>query len=867
MIINDIKSLLLKLNNLCTNSIQESAVYCVNRTNYEITIKHFFYKILVEKNSDIESILNYYNIDIERLKTVLIHDIEELNLGNSSKPVFSPMLIELIQDSWTKSSIDLKQTKIRSGSILVTLLNKVNYFNDGRYIDLLKDINKETLDEKFFSITKESIEDEMAIEIEIQSTPTNKETFLKKYCQDITQKAKDGKIDCVFGRDKEIRLMIDVLARRKKNNPICVGEPGVGKSAVVEGLALKIINDEVPQLLKNVRIIELDLTLLQAGAGMKGEFEKRLKGIITEIKNSPTQIILFIDEAHTLIGSGGRAGTEDAANLLKPALARGELRTIAATTWKEYKKYFEKDATLERRFQIIKLEEPSVETTILILRGIKTYYEKAHNVIIQDEAIIAAVKLSKKYIIGRFLPDKAIDLLDTASARIKINLSSKPPILEDKEQELKAKNTESKALQRDLDNGINIDKKLLSENKKAIKILEKEIKVLNIHWKKELKISHEIIKIKEDIKNFKDQKNLQKLKKELSLKNSEFEELKKEFNLIDIEINPDVIAKVVSDWTGIPLGKMLKNESNTILELNSNLKSRIKGQSFALDKISEIIRASKTGLKDPNHPMGVFLLVGPSGVGKTQTALELADLLFGNENSITIINMSEFQEKHTVSRLIGSPPGYVGYGEGGMLSEAIRKKPYSVLLLDEVEKAHPDIINLFYQVFDKGILTDADGKEISFKDTVIILASNLASNITENLFKDNEHVDIKELQEAIRPTLIEYFKPALLARMNVLPFKSLDKQSLKDITKSKLTKLQERLNNNKIELSFDESIIEFILSKALYSDSGARDIEHIINSEILPNISKEILRSLSENKELQCIKLSIENKELILSLR
>lgn len=866
MIVSDIKSLILKLNLTCSNALQDSAGLCVNKRNYEITVEHLILKLVEEKSSDIFEILNYFQIDIEKFKIELSNSIQELETGCSSKPVFSPLLIELIQDAWSKSSIDFEHSTIRSGVITIVLLKKLHHFFNSKYNSLIRKINVATLEDEFYVIVRKSVEKT------VNSSDSNEESeqlqtnFISKYCSDITKKARDGKIDAVFGRDSEIRLIIDILARRRKNNPILVGEPGVGKSAVVEGLALKIINGDVPLILKDVQLIELDLTSLQAGAGVKGEFENRLKGVIKEIQSSPTPIILFIDEAHTLIGAGGNAGTEDAANLLKPMLARGELRTIAATTWGEYKKYFEKDAALARRFQLIKLDEPSVDNATLILRGLKPYYEKSHQVNIRDEAIVSAAKLSNKYIIGRFLPDKAIDLLDTACARIKINLNAKPDILDDKEQELKAIQRENDSLNTDLNLGLVVDKNIIKNNLARIKTLDKEIKDLTKFWENELKVAKEIIEIKDKIQETTETSELSKLKKELKIKKDILSELKKEHNLVEIDVNSDIVAKVVSDWTGIPLGKMLRDESQAILELDIRLKDKIKGQDYALDKISEQIRASKVGIKDPNHPMGVFLLVGPSGVGKTQTAIELAELLFNNKSAITSINMSEFQEKHTVSRLIGSPPGYVGYGEGGLLSEAVRKKPYSVVLLDEVEKAHPDIMNLFYQVFDKGILTDGEGKEISFKDTVIILTSNLASEITQEHFATSNKIDAKAVENLIRPRLVSYFKPALLARMTVLPYVVLDKDSLILICKEKFNKLKQRVSQNSIELKYDDKLIDFIVEKISNSDSGARDIERLINIEIVPNISKYILNSLVSKASTKNINISVdENNNLMFS--
>lgn len=870
MVIKDIKSLLLHMNEVCTNVLHNAAGYCVSRTNYEITIKHYLFKLLDEEKCDFLLILEQAGIDIEKLRAVLLADIEELKTGNSGKPVFSPLLLELLQDAWVKSSIDLEQSKTRSGALLLALLNRSTYFADGRYIDVLKPINQEQTENSFWQTTKGGSEKmEMAAAASTPSAGSGApaggpkgDSFLAKFCEDFTQKAADGKIDEVFGRESEIRLMIDILARRRKNNPICVGEPGVGKSAVVEGLAVKIHQGDVPPVLQGVRLLGLDMALLQAGAGMKGEFENRLRGVIEEVKSSETPIVLFIDEAHTLVGAGGSAGGDDAANLLKPALARGELKTVAATTWKEYKKYFEKDAALARRFQLVKLEEPNVETATLILRGIKKYYEQSHEVIIRDDAVVAAAKLSNKYIQGRFLPDKAIDLIDTSCARIKINLSSKPGAIEDKQVACKAIERELNALMRDKNDGVSVDEELIAAQTEKKAQLEAEAEALEAEWNAQTEAAKELITLRTQVNACDDEAEIETLREEIEAKHAAFVAMKQSNPLVEIEVNPDIIAKVVSDWTGVPLGKMLRDEAKTVLELDSILKNHIKGQDYALEEIAETVRSAKSGIRNPNQPMGVFLLVGPSGVGKTETGVQLADLLFGSQKSLVSVNLSEFQEKHTVSRLIGSPPGYVGYGEGGMITEAVRQKPYSVVLLDEVEKAHPDIMNLFYQVFDKGVLTDGEGKEINFKDTVIILTSNLASDITEELFKTKEELTYQDIEEAIRPTLIKYFKPALLARMHLIPYIPLSRAALKDITVIKLEKLRKMLlDNNKVKFEFSNKAVEQIVARCGHSETGARNIEFIINDNILPSISKAVLTSMTEGDMPELITLDLnENK-------
>ncbi|NOQ30575.1 MAG: type VI secretion system ATPase TssH [Helicobacteraceae bacterium] len=869
MVANNIKSLLLHLNELMTNTLQGGVGYCVERTHYEITVEHLLFKLLDENESDLEYILKHFNISKEKLEHGLNADLEELTTGNSNKPVFSPLLLELLQDSWIKSSIDFEEKKIRSATFILSLLSRKNYYVNGRYLDLLKGINKETLENNFFDIVKDSVEQQSAqAEPSTSSSSPTKTGFLEKFCVDITARAKEGKIDPVFGREKEIRQMIDILARRRKNNPICVGEPGVGKTAVIEGLAVKIAEDDVPSILKNVQLLSLDMALLEAGASVKGEFENRLKGIINEVKSSEKPIILFIDEAHTLIGGSGSGGSDDAANILKPALARGELRTIAATTWSEYKKYFEKDPAMARRFQLVKLEEPSTQNAILILRGLKKFYEEAHNVTIRDDAVETAVNISDKYITGRFLPDKAIDLLDTSCARIKINLSSKPAKLEDKEKVLEALIREKNALERDIDNNISVDEDKIKVNSTQIEEIKKDIESLSSQYLEQKKCAEELLAMREKIASCEDAKQKESLRNELLVIEDKFNALKSENNFIEVDVNPDTVAQVVSDWTGIPLGRMLRDEAKMMLELENNLKQNIKGQDHVFDVVAEIIRSSKSGITDPDQPIGIFLYAGPSGVGKTETGLILAEQIFGSRKQVITVNMSEFQESHTVSRLIGSPPGYVGYGEGGMLTEAVRKNPYSVVILDEVEKAHINIMELFYQVFDKGILSDGEGKEISFKNTIIILTSNLATNIIEDYCaKNSTDINIEDIEKDIRPTLTKHFKPALLGRMTVIPFLSLNEEAMKAITILKLAKLEKRLHkNNKMSLTYDDKVVEQIVSRCTEVQSGARNIEHIINTKVLPTLSREILSTMGDDKMPDTVFIDVdENRNFIIN--
>ncbi|HDZ23372.1 MAG TPA: type VI secretion system ATPase TssH [Desulfobacteraceae bacterium] len=853
MVSVDIKALLNRLNQYCTRCLESAAGLCVSRTHYEVTIEHFLTKLLEEPQSDLPLIFRQFDIDAGKVKKAIDQTIEDFRTGNAAKPVFSPLLMELFQEAWLASSVDLGESRIRSGGILAAFLNKPTQFATGYYVDLLNPLSRDTVLSQFHEIIAKSIEQPAAGEQpERESAAPGDGTALARFCVDFTGKAGAGEIDPVFGRDREIRQMIDILARRRKNNPIVVGEAGVGKTAVVEGLALRVVEGDVPDLLRDVSIVGLDMGLLQAGAGVKGEFENRLKSVINEVKASPKPIILFIDEAHTLIGAGGSAGGSDAANLLKPALARGELRTIAATTWSEYKKYFEKDAALARRFQPVKLDEPSVETAALILRGLKEKYEDAHGVVVRDDAVEAAAELSSRYISGRQLPDKAVDLLDTSAARVKILLTAKPDIIEDRERSIQALEREKSALQRDKEHGFQVDDERLAEIENLLTTINEELGTLKERWLKEKELVQKIIELRDAIRG--EAGSEQPPETERGNLRGEMEKLAKELEavqgdapLVRIEVDPDMVSKVVSDWTGIPLGKVMREEARNVVNLETNLQERIKGQDHAIESITQVIKASKAGLKDPAQPMGVFLLVGPSGVGKTETALALADLLFGGERFMVTINMSEFQERHTVSRLIGSPPGYVGYGEGGILTEGVRQRPYSLVLLDEVEKAHLEVLNLFYQVFDKGSLSDGEGRVIDFKNTVLFLTSNLASDVITELCGGEERPPIDTITAAIRPILSNHFKPALLARMTIVPFMTLPPDILKDIVVLKLNKLVKRMEEtHTTKLRYSPAVVEQIAARCTEVETGARNIDHIMNGTILPQLSRDILARMSE---------------------
>ncbi|MFP3999524.1 MAG: type VI secretion system ATPase TssH [Desulfobacterales bacterium] len=856
---HDIKSLFSRLNNHSTNVLHNAVGLCVSRTNYEITVEQFLLKSLEDTSGDIQVILRYFEIDPSRVTSALTDALEDQKAGNPGKPTFSPLLVEMFEKAWMIASIDFGAGRISTGMILMAFLGKPTYFGSGPYVDMLRRINRESLQKDFHKIAEGSTEQESAGDAAASGDSSAQSSladgFLAKYCQDFTARAAAGDIDPVFGREDEIHQIVDVLARRRKNNPILVGEPGVGKTAVLEGLALRITEDDVPDMLKNVTLLGLDMGALEAGAGMKGEFENRLKGVLNEIKASEKSIILFIDEAHTLIGAGGSAGSSDAANLLKPALARGEIKTCAATTWSEYKKYFEKDPALARRFQLVKLDEPDVEVSTLILRGLKDNYEASHKVIVRDDAIAAAAEYADRYISGRFLPDKAIDLLDTSCARIKINLSGKPSVLTDAERARQALEREKRALDRDRNNGISVDDDRYRDLLGFIEERDKQIETISACWQEEKNLAENVIAIRDQIQALEETDGGQKeeLHQRLAEASAALAEVQADDPMVRIEVDPDVVGKVVSDWTGIPLGKIQREQAQTILNMEQSLCERIKGQDHAVSAIGEVIRAAKSGIRNPDQPMGVFLLVGPSGVGKTETGLGVADLLFGGEHNIVTINMSEFQEQHSTSRLIGSPPGYVGYGEGGMLTEAVRQRPYSVVLLDEVEKAHPDVMNLFYQVFDKGTLSDGEGKDINFRNTVIILTSNLGTDVIQEMTNtgDDEAVPMDSVLSAVRPMLSNYFKPALLARMTVVPYYSLSKEAMARIVALKLEKLRKTLQyNNKIRFSYSDDVVTQITDRCAEVETGARNIDYILQAKVMPQISHTLLKAMGPGGEM-----------------
>ncbi len=877
MISVDLKSLINRLNSFCTSTLEGAIGLCASRSHYEISLEHLLLKSLDHPQSDVMLILSHFDIEQSDFQKDLLNTLEEFRTGNPGKPKYSPLLFDWFQDGWLTASIDLGFSEIRSGALLIAILSNRRRYSGGEYMDALDNISLEELKKDFVNILAESMENPAKSSLTTKGTAPQDKTWekssLQKFTIDFTDAARKGDIDPVFGRDREIRQIIDILARRRKNNPIVVGEAGVGKTAVVEGLALQIAHENVPDVMKNVEILGLDLGLLQAGAGVKGEFENRLKSVIDEVKSSPTPVILFIDEAHTLIGAGGTAGGSDAANLLKPALARGELRTVAATTWSEYKKYFEKDPALARRFQPVKLDEPSEEDAVIILRGLKEKYESSHNVYITDEAVVAAAKLSDRYIHGRQLPDKAVDLIDTAAARVKVGLTSRPDVILDIERSIQIFERELNAFKRDRDSGTSVDEERMRTIDDEILKKKEDLKGYEEAWHKEKKAVEKVLstrkiltgfgkqeKSEQDISEETESKDMGEQKKSYADALKELEDIKGETPLIHYEVDDEVVAQVVADWTGIPMGKMLHDDAGSILSLDSQLNEKIKGQNHAMDVIAKGIRASKSGIGNPDAPLGVFLLVGPSGVGKTETGISIANLLFGGERFMVTINMSEFQEKHTVSRLIGSPPGYVGYGEGGVLTEAVRQRPYSVVLLDEVEKADPEVLNLFYQVFDKGMLSDGEGRTINFKNTIILMTSNLATDIIEQMSCAPTLSTMDEVTAAIKPTLSRHFKPALLARMVTVPFYSIGAEAMREIVKMKLNKLALRLkSSHNMALEYDDPVVESIVERCTEVDTGARNIDHIMNGTLLPAISSEILQRMTEGAMPAKIKINMDN--------
>ncbi|KFX64663.1 ATPase AAA [Burkholderia sp. K24] len=872
-----LNTLIAKLNPTCRQAALLAANNCLARGHYEVDLEHLLLALLEEPASDVTLVLRASRVDAHALRADVERELQRLKTGNTRTPVFSKHLIDLLEQAWLIASLDSRIGRIRSGHLLLALLTAPDLAQFAeRMSPLLRDVRVTDLKHKFDELTAGSREVERSNDAENEaegasdaaaadSAPgaPSKTPALDTYTSNLTQRAREGKIDPVIGREGEIRQTIDILMRRRQNNPIMTGEAGVGKTAVVEGLALRIAADDVPAPLKGVALHVLDMGLLQAGASVKGEFENRLKNVIDEVKKSPHPIILFIDEAHTLIGAGGQAGQNDAANLLKPALARGELRTIAATTWSEYKKYFEKDAALARRFQVVKIEEPSETLAAAMLRGMAALMEKHFNVRVLDDAITEAVRLSHRYISGRQLPDKAISVLDTACAKVALAHSSTPAAIDDTRKRLERIDAEIAALEREVASGALHDERLA-----ALRDLrEEDVKDLaedEARYDKERALVTEIVGLRAEIDAARvgsadaaQADKAQQARDTLATRVAELHALQGGQPMVPLQVDGHVVAEIVASWTGIPLGRMIKDEIQTVLNLQPLLAARVIGQDHALDAIAQRVRTASANLEDPNKPRGVFMFVGPSGVGKTETALALADVLYGGERKMVTINMSEYQEAHSVSGLKGSPPGYVGYGEGGVLTEAVRRNPYSVVLLDEVEKAHPDVLEMFFQVFDKGTMDDAEGREIDFRNTLIILTSNVGSQAVMQacLNKSAEELpDADELAETLRPQLYKAFKPAFLGRMKVVPYYPITDDVLAEIIDLKLERIRRRIeSNHKAVFEWDESLVDAVLARCTEVDSGARNVDHILNGTLLPEVAQQVLERIANGTEIERI--------------
>jgi type VI secretion system protein VasG len=870
-----LKALIGKLNDTCRAALEGAAGLCLTRTHYDVDVEHFLLKLVEVADGDVARIIRHYGADAARISRELTRALDRFKTGNARTPTLAPRIARLISDAWTVASVECGAGRVRSGHLFLAILTNDDLARLVREsVPELAKVSPEDLGKRLGDLTAGSVEDVYTPPSVFDGAPSTapagagKTPGLDQYTVDLTARARQGEIDPVLGRDFEVRQLVDILTRRRQNNPILTGEAGVGKTAVVEGLALRIVAGDVPPPLRNVSLRVLDLALLQAGAGVRGEFENRLKSVIAEVKASPQPVILFIDEAHTMIGAGGQAGQGDAANLLKPALARGELRTIAATTWSEYKKYFEKDPALARRFQVVKVEEPAEAAAIIMMRGVVGTLEQHHHVRVLDEAVDAAVRLSSRYISGRQLPDKAVSVLDTACARVALGQVATPPALEDCQRRISQIETETGILERE-----NITGGAYRERLEAL-VREKaeataRLADLQARWQREMGLIDELRGIRGRLEAHASASTapaagrlsddeVAKLQADLGQLNAELAKVQGESPLMQVCVDGQTIAEVVSGWTGIPVGKMVKDEIQTVLALDGLMEQRIIGQSHALRAIGQRIQTARAKLEDPRRPTAVFLLVGPSGVGKTETAHTLADLLYGGDRNMVTINMSEYQEAHTVSGLKGSPPGYVGYGEGGVLTEAVRRRPYSVVLLDEIEKAHSDVIELFYQVFDKGRLEDGEGREVDFKNTVIIMTSNVGTDVVMKACAHGRP-DPDELVERLRPNLLRAFKPAFLGRAIVVPFYPIDDESLRRIIELQLGRVRARLQeNNRVQFTYDDALVAEIARRCTEVESGARNVDHILTRTLLPEISREYLGRMAAGDRIARVHVGVD---------
>ncbi len=864
-----------RLNPICRHMLEEAAALCVNHQGAEIRIEHLLLKMLETPLSDVRQILKVAEVEVEELKTLLQPSAADGSYGQGY-PSFSPMLVEWLQDSWLLASAELQHAQLRSGVMLLVLLMTPQRYLPGSVTRLLAKVNRELLRQQFDEWVKESAETQVTTASggkTAQAALPADASLLARFTVNVTEQARQGSLDPVLCRDHEIDLMIDILSRRRKNNPIVVGEAGVGKSALIEGLALRMVAGQVPEKLRGVELMTLDLGAMQAGASVKGEFEKRFKGVMQEVKDAVQPVILFIDEAHTLIGAGNQAGGLDVSNLIKPALARGELRTIAATTWGEYKKYVEKDAALSRRFQLVKVGEPDADEATVILRGLRSIYEKAHGVLIDEEALQAAAQLSARYISGRQLPDKAIDVLDTACARVAINLTTPPRAVSHLQNSLRQRELEIRQLERQSLIGLGDNAERLAELQAAQQACREELAEQEARWQQQQGLVHQIVELRAAL--LADQQDEMLAREALDLADApldpqaaaeqlatlerELAELQQGEVLVSAHVDKTQIAAVIAEWTGVPLNRISQGELDVVTRLPEYLGELIKGQDVAVAHLHKHLLTARADLRRPGRPLGAFLLVGPSGVGKTETVLQIAELMFGGRQYLTTINMSEYQEKHTVSRLIGSPPGYVGFGEGGVLTEAIRQKPYSVVLLDEVEKAHPDVLNLFYQAFDKGELADGEGRIIDCKNVVFFLTSNLGF---QTIVDHAEQPDV--LLDALYPELAAFFKPALLARMEVIPYLPLGHDTLVQIVGGKLNRLVKLLKERfGAEVVLDDEVAEEILLRANRSENGARMLESVIDGALLPPVSLQLLQRLSAGEPIKRVHFSVADHQFV----
>ncbi|MFK0668860.1 type VI secretion system ATPase TssH [Aeromonas salmonicida] len=864
-----------RLNPICRHMLEEAAALCVNHQGAEIRIEHLLLKMLDTPLSDVRQILKRADVGVDELKTLLQPAGADSGYAQGY-PSFSPLLVEWLQDSWLLASAELQHAQLRSGVMLLVLLMTPQRYLPGSVTRLLANVNRELLRQQFDEWVKESAETQVTVSASghpAQAALPADASLLARFTINVTEQARQGRLDPVLCRDHEIDLMIDILSRRRKNNPIVVGEAGVGKSALIEGLALRIVADQVPEKLREVELMTLDLGAMQAGASVKGEFEKRFKGVMQEVKEAVRPVILFIDEAHTLIGAGNQAGGLDVSNLIKPALARGELRTIAATTWGEYKKYVEKDAALSRRFQLVKVGEPNADEATVILRGLRSIYEKAHGVLIDEEALQAAAQLSARYISGRQLPDKAIDVLDTACARVAINLTTPPRAVSHLQNALRQRELEIRQLERQSLIGLGDNTERLAELQSAQQTSRDALREQEAKWQQQQGLVHQIVELRAAL--LADQQDEMLTREALDLADApldpqaaaeqlsglerELAELQQGEVLVSAHVDKTQVAAVIAEWTGVPLNRISQGELDVVTRLPEYLGELIKGQDVAVAHLHKHLLTARADLRRPGRPLGAFLLVGPSGVGKTETVLQIAELMFGGRQYLTTINMSEYQEKHTVSRLIGSPPGYVGFGEGGVLTEAIRQKPYSVVLLDEVEKAHPDVLNLFYQAFDKGELADGEGRVIDCKNVVFFLTSNLGF---QTIVDHAEQPD--ELLNALYPELAAFFKPALLARMEVIPYLPLGHDTLVQIVGGKLNRLVKLLKERfGAEVVLEDEVAEEILRRANRSENGARMLESVIDGALLPPVSLQLLQRLSAGEPIKRVSFSVSERQFV----